>query len=550
MARTWAEIKKLKPTMVERRLIRACRKGEPCKLGDDRPEGADPARTIRADILRYLILGGCDGCRTHEWGAQLLGGYIDGELDLSFATARGAIILADCRFARPPRLIYAKLEILTLHGSALPGLNAQGIQVTGTVFLRNGFSAEGRVSLSGATIGGQLDCTEGRFQNSDGHALNAEGIQVTGSVFLRNGFTAEGGVSLAAATIGGQLACTGGRFQNSDGHALNTEGIQVTGDVLLSNGFSAEGEVSLSGATIGGQLGCEGGTFQKSNGNALIAQRLRVTEGFLWRKASVPQGTIYLASAHVGDLVDDLQSWPEGGRIYLDGFTYDRISAAFTDSRERLEWLKRGTVWNDEFFPQPYAQLAKMLREMGHDRGARDVLVEQGQLIRLHAYRRAQKAGSIGQMLYPARLLWSALQRWIVGYGYKPFRSVIAAGLLWIIATGLGYKAWDSNAMVPNSDVILTSPGWQALADQPGPAKNWTAEGAPGQDWEVFNSLAWGFDVVVPIIQVGQIEAWAPSTTRGFWGQAAWWGRWGLSVAGWVVIALATAAVTGIIRRE
>ncbi len=550
MARTWAEIKKLKPTMVERRLIRACRKGVRCSLGDDRPQGTDPVRTIRADILRYLILGGCDGCRTHEWGAQLRGAYIDGELDLSFATARGAIGLTDCRFVQPLILLQARLETLVLSGSALPSLQAQGIQVTGDVFLRNGFSAEGEVSLGGATIGGQLDCTEGRFQNSDGDALNAQGIRVTGDVFLCNGFTAEGGVSLSGATIGGHLDSTEGRFQNYDGDELNAQGIQITGGVFLRDGFSAEGEVSLSGATIGGQLVCTGGRFQNSDGDALNAQRLRVTKGFLWRNVSVPQGTINFASAHVSDLVDDLQSWPEGGRIYLDGFTYDRISAAFTDSRERLEWLKRGRVRKGEFFPQPHAQLAKVLREMGHDRGALDVLVEQGQLIRLHAYRRAQKAGSIGQVLYPARLLWSALQCWIVGYGYKPFRSLIAACVLWIIATGLGYKAWDSNAMVPNSDVVLTSPGWQALAGLDRPAKNWIAKGAPGQDWEGFNSLAWGFDVVVPIIQVGQIEAWAPSPARGPWGQAAWWGRWGLAVSGWVVIALATAAVTGIIRRE
>ncbi|WP_299554191.1 hypothetical protein [uncultured Tateyamaria sp.] len=73
---------------------------------------------------------------------------------------------------------------------------------------------------------------------------------------------------------------------------------------------------------------------------------------------------------------------------------------------------------------------------------------------------------------------------------------------------------------------------------------------APGRDWETFNRYAYGFDVVIPIIDFGQTDAWAPSTNRGLWGWHLWWGRWVLSVMGWIVTALGAAAITGIIRRE
>lgn len=94
MAQVWADIQALNPTEPERELISACRSGKACNLGDDRPADESPERTIRAEILRYLILGGCADCPVHEFGVRLSGAYIKGELDLSFAAARGPTVLA------------------------------------------------------------------------------------------------------------------------------------------------------------------------------------------------------------------------------------------------------------------------------------------------------------------------------------------------------------------------------------------------------------------------------------------------------------------------
>ena len=200
MARTWAEIEALVPTEAEQKLIEACKAGKPCVLGKRRPDAPDPARVIRVEILRYLILGGCDECRVHEWGVQLVGAWIDGELDLSFAVV-GAIGLRKCRFAHPVTALSARFHFLNLNGSLLPSLNVQGVEVKGGVFLKTGFKAEGEVSLSGAWIGVQLGCTGGSFFNADGHALNAQGVEVKGSVFLDDGFKSKGVVSLGSGPI-------------------------------------------------------------------------------------------------------------------------------------------------------------------------------------------------------------------------------------------------------------------------------------------------------------------------------------------------------------
>ena len=55
--------------------------------------------------------------------------------------------------------------------------------------------------------------TAGKDRGS-GYALNADGINVKGAAFLRNGFAATGEVELIGAQIGGNLECDAGTFTN------------------------------------------------------------------------------------------------------------------------------------------------------------------------------------------------------------------------------------------------------------------------------------------------------------------------------------------------
>ena len=57
----------IEPTAAEEKLLANCQAGVPTVLGDgERPAGPSGARTVRAEVLRYLILGGCDDCRVDE----------------------------------------------------------------------------------------------------------------------------------------------------------------------------------------------------------------------------------------------------------------------------------------------------------------------------------------------------------------------------------------------------------------------------------------------------------------------------------------------------
>lgn len=463
MARTWAEIQKLGGGLspAEKKLVEKCKAGEICWLGDERPEGPSMERTIRAEVLRYLILGGCDECRVHERGVQLVGAWVEGSLDLSFATARGPTSLMCCRFDSGIRCLQARLELLDLGGSSVANLNLQGAHVSGHVFLRHGFKAQG----------------------------------------------------------------------------------------MMKRG----GEVNLAGAVIDGQLACNGGQFEFAGGLALNAERMQVGESFFWRDVAVKAGCVDLTGAQVGDLVDNLASWPEAGRNKLDGFTYDRIDGKFTDVVERLKWLSRGTFWRGEFHPQPYTHLAKVYRSMGRDADARTVLIERNRLLAQHQ-RKALRVGPEEPTYKDVVVGWNWFKdfglRNLVGYGYAPFRSVKWLLILWVAAVWLAAASWHEGSMVPNSDVILTSADWQAYDSRTHAGEEWAAATAPGQDWETFHPLAWGADLVIPILDLGQTQAWAPSTTRGRVGWHLWWAQWLLEAAGWIVAGLFAAAVTGIIRKD
>ncbi|MEM9638299.1 MAG: hypothetical protein AAGA94_11680 [Pseudomonadota bacterium] len=531
LIRTRADIDDLLdgPTPAEEKLLAACLTGKPCHLSDKVPPKGTPDRQvhIRADVLRYLITGGCAAHPVANWGTDLYGAHITGPLDLRLATAQGVTGLIRCRFDDPIWALQTKLQLLNLNGSVVPALNAQGAQVTGSVFLRN-IKAKATVTINGATIGGQLSCRGATFNAISVPAFKAQDVKVTGST--------------------------------------NLEGVTATG------------EVSFMGAQIGGQLDCKGATFSTTEGSALTLQRAHICQGLIWRNVTLSEGYLSLSAAHVGDLVDDLTSWPARGRLILDGFTYDRITAAPTDAARRLEWLSKGSTWNGEFFPQPYTQLAKVLREMGHDGEARKVLARREQLIRNHIRKDARIAPD-GDVSVAFHSLWrdivnllrwgfDLLLRWVVGYGHKPFLSLVFLLALIGVTVFPAHYAWEEGSFAPNSGPVLVSEDWQSYhTTEANPAQVWSGDlaprgwaatadcrhwkdCAPGRDWETFNRYAYAVDVVIPIIDIGQTDAWAPSTTRGWWGQQLWWFKGVLSVFGWIVTALGAAAITGIIRRD
>jgi len=436
-------------------------------------------------------------------------------------------------------------------------LNADSVDVKGSVFLHERFTAEGEVRLTGAQIGGDLECSYATFKNppqkdvaASGKALIADGADVKGSVFLREGFTAEGEVRLLGGQIGGGLDCSGGTFKNppqkelsASGKALSADRAIVKGDVFLGDDFTAEGEVRLLGARIGGDLDCSGGVFKELTvEGANIARHLLVA---LIQDA--PKGKMNLTNASADALLDDEASWPAAGNLRLDGFVYGRITVGPTDAEPRLKWL----ALQPAFTPQPYRQFAKVLREMGDDRGARLVLYE------MECRRREQEDKTWYSRLW-GRVLWAT-----IGYGLCSRRALgwlVSLTLLGTLLFGLGHLGGSMAPTEREAYACFEKQGW------------------PPRHYQQFNPLVYSLENSVPLLRLGQDSAWAPdpgpreqehpgavnfAPFKWLGRVAASWHltrlappwflrffRWCQITLGWMLATLFVAGVTGVVRRE
>jgi len=145
---------------------------------------------------------------------------------------------------------------------------------------------------------------------------------------------------------------------------------------------------------------------------------------------------------------------------------------------------------DDEYSPQPYEQFAALYRRLGHDDAARAVL---------RARQRHRRTG-----FSPPARAWSVLQDVLVGYGYRPGRAA----------------AWLVALLLLGTATFTVEP--PAAARQAPP----------------FNALVYTWDLLLPIGDYGQQQAYAP-TGAGQWIAAF------LISAGWL---LATACLAGITR--
>jgi len=442
-----------------------------------------------------------------------------------------------------------------LNGDGALALNAQSAKINGGIFLRR-LKSHGNISLSGAEISGQLSCKGAELHGGKAGALNAEGAKITSGVYLDE-IRCYGECSFSGAEIGGSLSCDGAEFSGGEeGAALNAQGSMIKGSLSFTK-LKSSGEIWLVGAEIGGQLSCAGADFDGNGSFALNGQRITIKEGLFWRDVKSVAGPVYLSAAQVGDLADDQASWNLVPDLSLVGMTYEDLAGPF-DLAFRKRWLKHGAQFNGQFHPQPYQQLAKFYRESGHRYEAREILVAK-EIEQRKATRKAIREGKarteswlIPDALVFLNFLWDRTTRYIAGYGYKPWLSLWWLGGLVAIMMGLAQLTWNAGDFAPNSAVILTSPDWKAIADgsSENPAADWSGPAAPGKDYETFYAFAYALDVVVPVLDLGQTDAWAPSPARGDLGYRLFYLQKMFVVLGWVVTAIAAAAISGMIRRD
>ena len=537
-------------TKAETDLLRAIEIGKVAEIGTEVPEAnevagtefADEARTIRSAVIEWLCMDKRAVQLFSRRGIRIRGAHISGTLDLNHLDIPFLLDFENCAFPDGIGLQHTEVHMLKLVGSRVKFLAADGLRVSGSVFLRGGFVAKEGVVLRGATIKGDLDCRDGSFgKGSDGYALAAGRATIAGSVHLVGSFRADGEVRLHIATILGDLNCTGGTFAHPDGNALNAEGADIQGRVFLCDAFNSHGTVRFVNSSVRGALECRNAVFNCHNGRALDAEGIdilgpailvnslfkgevrlygaHIRGSFVWGGVVSPNDvTLDLRFVRVRTLKDDKDSWPEKGKLKLHGLEYETLDdQVLQDAKTRLSWL--GLRPKDARSHQPYEQLASVLRKQGDEEGATRVLIAKN------------KARKLPWFAKPMHWFLGVF----VGYGYKPWRV-----------------AWISLFIV-----LL----WACLFC----AGSRTGTVMPVKSGKALHPFLWSFltslDTFVPLIELPAGSEFTVKAEKK-WMLVCPFTKWSVSLpgsllafllvvetgAGWVLVSLWITGLTGFIR--
>ena len=518
-------------------------------------------RDIRAGLIRWLAVDHDASARIDPTGIRVLGARIVGAINLSYMRVPFAIVLVRCSIPERISMEQAQIPFLDLNGSHTGAIFAQSLVVAGDLDIGwdnhdyGNFEASGQVWLESARIGGGATFGGGHFHYGDDGAwdgvpqrktaLHLSGVEVKQDVTMCCSFESVGAVELDQAVIGGNLALLGGHFFNPDNVAISADRATIAGSVLIAPfelgdavetpdpqaayraKFRSDGMVSMVAAHVGGSVWVSRAIFggKTNEQHGLLAPAASVGDVLVMQQLKLEHGAIVnLSGASARTLLDDEQSWPAPGKLSLDGFDYRAIA---TDSPRkasiRLKWLGL----QPGFYPQPYRQLAKVMREGGNDAGAVTVLIAMEDS-------RLANSGTFWR-------IWGGFLKGTIGYGHRPLLT-----LFWSLTVVL--LGWAFAAMGARTGVMR--PTWPESVPHSLEAS-----------YEEFHPLIYSLDVFLPFVDLHQEHYWWPDARAS--GHFALFGHdmrisgrilryylWLQVIAGWLLSAIFVAGVTGLLRNN
>lgn len=369
---------------------------------------------------------------------------------------------------------------------------------------RGALACQGQLRLVDAHVRGSASLSGVHLSAPAGYALLGDRLRIGGEFYLRD-VRCAGTIRLENAEIGATLDCAGATLERprvrADGTvrpSLDTRAATVGKDLLCTDGFSATGGVRVRRMDVGKSVqfvdATLGGTGETGFARYALNAYGLTTGELVIRPAGAPGGAVRLEQARVRTFADSAELWEALGGVVVDGFGYDLLNdTRVIDVRTRLDWLDQ--VMPD-YLPGPYDQLAAAYRRAGDEQLAERVLMARQK-------RRYADAGTISQT-------WGQLQRFTVGYGYRPWLAVC-----WLVLFAVLGGVWFT-------------------FDVPMPIDD-------GQH-PVFNPWIFATDTLLPIVNLGQDGYWR---LEG----AAQWIAGGLVSAGWILATTAAAGAARILKR-
>lgn len=486
-------------TSSEELLLKKANSRAPTDLASSDKENTAP---IRAEFLYWLCTDPEASRFIHSKGIWLNGAVVEGVLDFEGATLAHPLWLVDCVI--PEEIVFrdATTRSIKLTDSRTGQISAQRLRASGFVEFKC-IKANGKIVLSGAEIAGNLNCEGANIGIDDrGQSIRAHRISVRGDLVIK-GTKTKGSVSFTGANISGVLDCDRADINTTQGEvALKADRLSA-GNLFLRH-TQVHGTARLVGANIAGDLSCDHASFLDADEYSLYARNLTVGGTFFFRRMSKkPSGIVQLLHARVGQLTDDIESWPDAGKLVLDGFVYESFGPHSPQSAaQRLRWI--GLQRRDQFSPHPFEQLAKVFRSTGREAEARTVLIAK------------QEARRKQSELNRRTKAWLWFLGKSIRYGYEPWR-VIGFMISMIL---IGWGVFSFAEMKPTANITPQ-----------------------------FNAFIYSLEVFVPVVDLHQERYYLPCGTSqyGSWFRTYFWLH---IILGWVSTTLLVAALTGLIRRD
>ena len=316
---------------------------------------------------------------------NMRGSTFTGKLDMNVLQVERSLLMDDGAQFAEVDLGGARVggQLAMVGSNFTERLNMNGLQGDGALLMNDG-ARFAEVDLVGARVGGQLSMRGSTFTGR----LDMDSLQVDGNLLMDGGAQfAE--VVLQGARMGRQLAMDGSTFTGK----LNMDSLQVGNDLFMRDSTFAR-PIDLAFASIGSSLDLRGarlGSPGPAGSTVLDLTGTNVKSELTLGKGVpipgvgaaltswTPDSRLILRNTRVGTMRDHEDAWPD--RLELDGFTYDRLGGFGSKDpeddmgRRRVEWLSEEWLGRDRTYsPQPYRQLADVLRAAGHSTKANAIL--------------------------------------------------------------------------------------------------------------------------------------------------------------------------------
>lgn len=276
--------------------------------------------------------------------------------------------------------------------------------------------------------------------------------------------------------------------------SLKASGISVGKDIIIGTGFSYQATVDFSGATAGGS--------------------------FSWVNTVLPNhGYFDLTDLKAHTLPNPENTWPEAKNLRLKGMVFSQLGEGKEQQKSgladmQIRWLRLQA----QFVPQPYEQMATVLREMGYEEASVKVSVAQKWdegITRVQKdigtiYSLAGAGGRDGNLLRYGKVfvdgleliqavaqfllydvLWYFFFGWMIQYGYRPWNALfISIGFIFIGTVIFGFAEQEKVLKKKDSEPARGRSDRRKRVDRN------------------FSAFIYSLETFVPLVKLGVAEYW------------------------------------------